>query len=128
MDQTVDEIEADIDRVRARVGSNLRELEDRFEAATDWREHFRAHPWAVLGAASLFGFVIGAALKPEEGDEEVPRRSLHGPSVRQLTPMLDNLAEALMAVASTRVKGLIADMIPGFQEQLARIEDRANAR
>jgi hypothetical protein len=128
MDQTVDEIEADIDRTRARVGSNLRELEDRFEAATDWREHFRAHPWVFLGAASLFGFVMGAAIKPEEGVEQAERRSLHGPSVRQLTPMLDNLAEALMAVASTRVKSFIADMIPGFEEQLTRIEDRANPR
>ena len=30
------------------TGSNLRELEDRFETATDWREHFEARPWLML--------------------------------------------------------------------------------
>ena len=35
MDETTDQIEAHIDRTRERLGSNLRELEDRVEAARE---------------------------------------------------------------------------------------------
>ena len=38
MDETANQIEAHIDRTRERLGSNLRELESRVDAATDWRE------------------------------------------------------------------------------------------
>ena len=51
MDETANEIEAHIDRTRERLGSNLRELEDKVDAATDWREHFRERPHLFLGAA-----------------------------------------------------------------------------
>ena len=55
MDETANEIEAQIDRTRERLGSNLRELEDKVDAATDWREHFRERPHLFLGAAFVGG-------------------------------------------------------------------------
>jgi hypothetical protein len=55
MDETANQIEAHIDQTRERLGSNLRELEDRVEAATDWREHFRERPHVFLGAAFIGG-------------------------------------------------------------------------
>ena len=51
MDETAHEIEAHIDRQRERLGSNLKELEDKIDAATDWREHFRERPHLFLGGA-----------------------------------------------------------------------------
>ena len=63
MDETTDQIEAHIDRTRERLGSNLRELEDKVEAATDWREHFRERPHVFLGAAFIGGLVLASALK-----------------------------------------------------------------
>ena len=44
MAQTVDQIASQIDRTRERLGSNLKELEQKVDAATDWREHYRARP------------------------------------------------------------------------------------
>lgn len=64
MDQTIDQIEADIDQTRARLGSNLRELTGKVEAATDWREYVRARPWVALGVAAVVGVLVGAALRP----------------------------------------------------------------
>ena len=58
MDETANEIETHIDRTRERLGSNLRELEERVDEATDWQEHFRARPQLFLGAAFVGG-VIG---------------------------------------------------------------------
>ena len=136
MGQTIDQIEADIDRTRARLGSNIRELEHKVEAVTDWREHFRARPWAVLGLAGVCGFVLGAVLRPDadqngdgsEVDAMVRRRISHTPAVRQLSPLLDDIAEALVGVATSSVKGVIDNMVPGFREHLARIEERASSR
>jgi hypothetical protein len=127
MAQTVENIESGIARTAARLGSSVGELEDEFYAVTDWREHFHTHPWMVLGAAGVVGFILGAALKPDEGHED-GRRAGYVPNAGQLRPMLDDFAEALVLVASARVKDVIAGMIPGFQEQLARIEERATTR
>jgi hypothetical protein len=133
MDQTIDQIEADIDRTRASLSSNLRELEHKVEAATDWREHFRARPWVIMGAAGVCGFVLGALLSPgehEESEEDgmVRRRMSHTPAVRQLSPLLDDIAEALVGVATSSVKRAINDIVPGFGDHLARIEERAGTR
>ena len=63
MDEAADKIEAQIDRTRERLGSNLRELEDRIDAATDWREQFRARPHLFLGGAIASGALLAAALR-----------------------------------------------------------------
>ena len=55
MDEAAHKIEAQIDRTRERLGSNLRELEHRIDAATDWREQFRARPHLFLGGALAGG-------------------------------------------------------------------------
>ena len=70
MDETANEIEAHIDRTRERLGSNLRELEDKVEAATDWREHFRERPHLFLGAAFVGGVLVATVLgtKPRARD------------------------------------------------------------
>ena len=62
MDETPREIEADIDRTRERLGSHLKELGDKVDAATDWREHFRARPHVFLGAAFVGGATLAIAL------------------------------------------------------------------
>jgi len=133
MAQTIDQIEADIDRARASLGSNLKELEHKVEAAADWREHFRARPWAMLGAAGVCGFLLGALLMPggDEGRDEdgAAQRSIaHAGAFRQLSPLLDDIAEALVSVATSSVKGVIDSMVPGFSEHLARIEERTGQR
>jgi len=63
MDETANEIEAHIDRTRERLGSNLRELEDKVDAATDWREQFRGRPHVFLGAAFVGGAMLARVLR-----------------------------------------------------------------
>ena len=129
MAQTIDQIEAEINRTRASLGSNLRELEHKVEVAADWREHFRTRPWVVLGAAGVCGFVVGALLTPETDEGgPVQRGMARSPVVGQLSPLFDDIAEALVAVATSSVKGVIDNMVPGFRDHLARIEERASSR
>jgi hypothetical protein len=63
MDETANEIEAHIDQTRERLGSNLRELEDRVDAVIDWREHFRERPHVFLGAAFVGGAMLARVLR-----------------------------------------------------------------
>src|SRR4029453_2879867 len=65
MDQAADKIEAHIARTRERLGSNLRELEEKVEAATDWRTHYEARPHYFLAGAFAAGIVLSATVRPE---------------------------------------------------------------
>jgi hypothetical protein len=62
MGQTADDIRDDLDRVRARLGANLNELQYRMKSEMDWRVQFRRRPWAFLGAAFFVAFLIGMAV------------------------------------------------------------------
>ena len=133
MDETASEIEAHIDRTRARLGSNLRELEDRVDAATDWHEHFRERPHLFLGAAFVGGVMLGGALRRmsptwERGDVDVRRAvGVNGSVQAQAWELWNNVQGALVGMASTRIKEYIGALVPGFDEHYHRAEQRAAA-
>lgn len=83
MDETGHETEAHIDRTRERLGSHLRELEERVEAATDWREQFRQRPGLFLGAAVAGGAILASVLRARpERDGGSRRRAFDGTSAQ----------------------------------------------
>jgi hypothetical protein len=131
MDQTVEQIEARIDRTREQLGSTLSALEHKVDAATDWREHVRRRPWLLIGAACVGGAALAAAMRsrragtPAGLSSPASRRPILGrDAVADLTGTWDNLIAALVGVASTRVKDYIAERVSGFDEQFARVEQR----
>lgn len=136
MDQTVEQIEARIGRTREQLGSTLSAIEGKVEAATDWREHMRARPWLMIGAACVGGALLAATLRPRAaataagtaaGFQAVAApvgRSRGRDAAAEVLGLWDNLTAALLGVASVRVKDYIAQRIPGFDEQFARVEQR----
>jgi hypothetical protein len=133
MDQTVEQIEARIDRTREQLGSTLSAIEGKVEAATDWREQMRARPWLMIGVACAGGAVLAAtlrrrsAVRPAGLQAAVPgadRRPWGRDAVAEVVGLWDNLTAALIGVASVRVKDYIAERIPGFDEQFARVAQR----
>jgi hypothetical protein len=136
MDQTVDQLAAHIDHTRQRLGANLHELEEKVEAATDWREHLRSRPYLVLGAGCLGGMLLGAALGPAGRRRattlpEAPMRLVGGrsSSVRaQAVDFWDSAVSALVGVAATRLKDYIGDLVPGFEDEYAAAAQRTSAR
>ena len=132
MDQTVREIEAHIDRTRDRLGSNLQELEDKVDAATDWREQYRARPFVVLGVACLAGALVGAALRARSrrptferpGEGYRPSALSRFDSQGQLLDLWDNIRGALLGIAAARVQSYIGEVIPGFDEEYRRTVQR----
>ena len=131
MDQTANQIEAHIDRTRERLGSNLRELEDKVEAATDWREHFRERPHVFLGAAFIGGVVLASALRSKSADGPLSGVDVN-PAVRgqgsvqaQVRELWNNVQGALVGVATTHIRDYISELVPGFDDHFRRAEQRA---
>jgi hypothetical protein len=130
MDETANQIEAHIDRTRERLGSNLRELENKVEAATDWREHFRERPHVFLGAAFIGGIVLGSALKSKSARRPLAGVSVnravagHGSAEAQARELWHNVQGALIGVATARITDYIGDLVPGFSDHYRRAEQR----
>ena len=125
MDEAADKIEAQIDRTRERLGSNLRELEHRIDAATDWREQFRARPHVFLGGAIAGGALLAAVLRPtaprqafdSSPEDHVRSVSRNGIDSReQALELWNNIKGALLGVATTRITAYISELVPGFDE------------
>ena len=133
MDETANEIEEHIERTRARIGSNLKELGDRVEAVTDWREHYRRGPQFFLGVAFVAGAMLANALRTrssgeEQGDLEAPRRAIgRSAAPTQALELWNNIQGALMGVAGARIKEYISGLVPGFDEHYRRVENRSSA-
>ena len=133
MDETANQIEAQIDRTRERLGSNLRELEDKVDAATDWREHFRERPYLFLGAAFIGGVALASAVQPKSAGRAPsaaalnPRVNGNGSVQAQALELWDNVQAALVGLASAKIKEYIGELVPGFDEHYRRAEQRSVA-
>jgi len=135
MDKAADKIEAHIDRTRERLGANLRELEQRVEAATDWREQFRARPHLFLGGAFVGGALLAATFRPGSArisdsfdTSRLSRASQSGVDAHgQVLELWDDVKGALIGVASAQITRYIGDLIPGFDEHYRRTARRPEA-
>jgi hypothetical protein len=134
MDKAAHTLEAHIDRTRERIGSNLKELEERVDAATDWREQFRARPHLFLGGALVGGALLAAALRPTSSRHEfepsssAPLTSLARRGVnaqQQAFELWNDVKTALIAVASARLTEYIGDLVPGFRDHFRQAQPGA---
>jgi uncharacterized protein DUF3618 len=57
--RTTDEIEREIEQVRARLVNDVSTLEVVVQAKLDWRRSIRHRPLAFLGGAFVIGFILG---------------------------------------------------------------------
>jgi Protein of unknown function (DUF3618) len=133
MDEPADKIEAHIDRTRERLGSNLRELEHKVDAATDWRAQFRARPHLFLGGAIAGGALLAAVLRPKSSQQvfdssdesQLGLVSRNGVNAQeQALELWNDIKGALIGVAAMRVTEYISDLIPGFDEHYRRAAQR----
>jgi len=106
-------------------------LEERVEAATDWREHFRERPHVFVGAAFIGGMVLASALKSKSAGRVLPsapssRAGKGAGSVQaQAREVWDNVQGALIGVATAQLKDYIGELVPGFDDHYRRAEQRA---
>jgi len=130
MDRATDRIEQHLDQERQALLSNLSELEDRVRSAVDWRRQFRSNTAALLGLACASGLLLGL----------MTARRTHAPSRleystssggkpagphgdhrrRELSLAWRSIESALIGLAAARLQNTLANLLPGFGEQLAR--------
>ena len=129
MVETTAQIETHIERTRDNLGPNLDVLEQRFNSVTDWREYFQRSPMTLVGAAFAGGVVLAMAtgnrqLRRSIGSTPATLASATsramGPHTGEVVTMLDNLRGGLIGMAASKVKDLVADVLPGFREEFDR--------
>lgn len=135
MGQTTHQIEAHIENTREDLGSNLYELENKVRAVTDWKQQFRQRPMTMLGVAFGGGILLATMMggKSRSRDRGYARRATESEAQvgsdyrKQALGTWDNIKGALIGVAATRFKDYVGDVVPGFQEQFRRTEEKAKA-
>ena len=135
MGQATSQIEAHIEGTRADLGANLQELEHKVKNVTDWRQQFRNHPLTMVGVAFGGGVMLAAMLggsKHRRGRQNAiaatgaeTNRTSYAP--HKAIETFDTMKDALIGVAATKVKNFVGDIIPGFQDELKRCEEKAKA-
>jgi hypothetical protein len=133
MDEAAYKIESHIDRTRERLESNLRELEHKVDAATDWHALFRARPHLFLGGAIAGGALLAAVLRPRSprpvfdssSESHLASVSRNGVNAQeQALELWNNIKGALIGVAAMRVTEYISELIPGFDEHYRGVAQR----
>jgi hypothetical protein len=137
MGQTTHQIETHIENTREDLGCNLHELESKVRAVTDWKQQFNQRPLTMLGVAFGGGILLATMMggRKNRGRERAyARRAMESEShmgtdfrKHEALGTWDNIKGALIGVAATRFKEFVGDVIPGFQEQLQRTEEKAKA-
>ncbi|HTI52037.1 MAG TPA: hypothetical protein VL475_13830 [Planctomycetaceae bacterium] len=78
------DIKQQMRQVRMSMRVDVHELVKNARSLTDWRHHWRLHPWASCGAAAVLGFLV------------VPRRRFGNADAQRLTA----LSEPSLALSS----------------------------
>ena len=138
MDDTAHEIEAHIDRTRERLGANLKVLDERVQAATDWHEYYRDRPHLFLGAAVVGGAMLATVLRatPSRSSDAAAITRVQkitrvpvsgGAATAHARELWEKVSRALISVAGARIKSYIDEVVPGFEEHYQRAEQRASS-
>jgi len=139
MGQTTHQIEAHIADTREKLGDNVRELERKVKAVTDWKQHVQTSPMTMLGVAFGGGILLATMVaRPRR-----PRRNKNDSFSDSPTSVFNkehandqkdkvletwnNIKGALIGVAATRFKDFVGEVVPGFHEQYTRTEESAKA-
>jgi len=128
MVETPAQIETHIEATREHLGANLDALERKIKSATDWREYFQSTPMTLLGVAFAGGVVLAMATATgtrhdRQGSRVLPSARSprpRGPYAEEVAAMFENIKGALVGLAATKIKDLVGEAIPGFQDEFDR--------
>jgi hypothetical protein len=130
MDRDTDRLKQQLDHERQALRSNLAELEHRVRSTVDWRIQFRRNTAAFLGFACATGLLIGmmtARRRRAPASPDYPTTTGGRPATpygdhrrREVSLAWRSIESALIGLAAARLKKTLANLLPGFREQLSR--------
>jgi hypothetical protein len=129
-----DQIEKHIASTRSELGSNLQELEDKVKQAADWRTYFERNPMMVMGLALGGGVLLGTMLGASNRvagivteEHQNGKRSRDGSRNPQVADSWGVLKGALIGLAGAKVRDVLNEALPGFNEQYDKMEKTPSA-
>jgi hypothetical protein len=138
MDRDTDRVKQHLDQERQALRSNLAELEHRVRSSVDWRIQFRRNTAAFLGFACATGLLIGmmtARRRRAPAGPEYPTTTDGKPATpygdhrrREASLAWRSIETALIGLAAATLKNTLANLLPGFREQLARRDGNGHER
>jgi len=125
MGEKADLIERHIEQQRGEFGNNVLELKQKVRRSVDWRAHVEERPLAMIGLAFGGGVLLSVLLDGRRG-YTMPRLSSDAqPAYRAQTTHGDAweiLKGAAIGLAATKLKEVVEELLPGFQEEYRKAE------
>jgi hypothetical protein len=116
MGERSDEITRDIEQTRAKLGSNLQELEHKVKGLVSPL----TMTGLVFGAGILLGMVVGSRHSPPRYRQGISTSS----QFRRASYTWDTIKGALIEVAAWKAHNFLQEAIPGFGEEFRKIQKR----
>jgi hypothetical protein len=131
------QIEQEIRATRNNLGENLGELQERVKSVIDWRVQFEERPGTMLALAFGGGILLSALFPARRvtrasasrrwtaaGVYEPPtsrrQASAAEASINEVPNPLNAIKGALIGVAIGKARQFINELVPGFQQELAK--------
>lgn len=118
MTETPDEIMQEIESYRSHLGKDLTTLESRVRDATTWQTYYNRHPYLFVGTAVGGGLLLSGILSRRGGNhfrESTGNRPVEH-SRSGVAESFDSIKTALIGYGAAKVKEMIAEILPGFEE------------
>ena len=124
MGEKADLIERHIQQQRGEFGNNVLELKQKVRRSVDWRAQVEERPWAMIGLAFGGGLLLSVLLDGKRefrmprlsSDAQPPYRS------QERNETWEVLKGAAIGLAATKLKEIVEEMLPGFQDEYRKAE------
>jgi hypothetical protein len=130
MNYDTSSIEREIEGARDALGESLSEAQDKVREVVDWRTHFRRNPLPFLAGAAAVGYAASMLMNGKhrteaagfiEGAGSSARHALASTQVPgKAGEAFERLADAFIAVGTTKVAQYLDAWIPGFDAEFGR--------
>jgi len=124
MGEKADRIEQHIEQQRHEFGDNVMELKQKVRRSFDWRSQVDERPLTMVGLAFGGGMVLSALLDGRRGSS-MPSLSSDAHRAYQSGnhgSTWEVLRGAVVGLAANKLKEVVEELLPGFQEEYRKAE------
>jgi hypothetical protein len=123
MGENPNEIEREIEVQRDQLGRSVGNLRQKLREMRDWRYQFSTNPGLFVGCAFAAGFLFSLSL-PNGHLENGRANQRTSVSSQRWSDAWETMKAGLIGVATSRIKDLVSEAIPGFREECDRAANR----
>jgi len=122
---TVEDVKSAVGSVTDSIQDTVQSVKDTVKETFDLHEHFRRHPWAMMGGSVAAGFFAGWMLGPPSRREETPARAIPPPMPRESyqslppsEPVASTNGSAGIPAILEKLKGMAVGSIMGVLRKM----------